>query len=77
MLNNEIWVWVPNDIQQLTLMTTWCFDTLGNKSVGEHPWDIRGFDTKSSIVIFHKHETLLMFKLAWGDFILDELAFFD
>ena len=69
----EIWIWVPNNITLLDEMRAWCYNTLGHRSVGEHPWDISDYDTKCVIFEFTSKEGALMFKLAWSAHILDEL----
>lgn len=69
----EIWIWVPNNGTLLDEMRAWCYSTLGKRSVGEHSWDISGYDTESVIFEFTSKEGALMFKLAWSAHILDEL----
>lgn len=71
--HKEFWVWLPND--QLPTVKQWCEHTLGNRAVGEHPWEIKGYDSVKSVFTFHTPEGYALFMLVWSDKVLDVVVF--
>ena len=72
--HKEFWVWVPND-QQLPTIKQWCEHTLGNRAVGEHPWEISEDDYIKSVFTIHSQEGYSLFMMTWSDKVLEVVLF--
>jgi len=64
---------VPND--QIPTIKQWCEHTLGNRAVGEHPWEMKGYDSVKSVFKFHSQEGYGLFTMAWSDQVLGAVFF--
>lgn len=72
--HKEFWVWIPND--QLPTIKQWCEHTLGNRAVGEQPWEISQYDHYfKSVFKFHTQEGYSLFMMVWSDRVVDVVIF--
>jgi len=71
--HKEFWVWVP--ASQLATIKQWCEHTLGKRAIGEHPWEIKSYDSVKSLFKFHSQEGYALFMMGWSDQVLDVVLF--
>lgn len=70
--NKEFWVYPTDDPEVVEQMQRWCYQVLGNKQIGPHPWNLHYWPGHVCAFAFRTPEGAGLFKMVWHEKILQE-----